>query len=284
MPASETFPELIARMRPRLHRYCARMVGSAFDGEDVTQEALAKAAVAWSAGIELPERWLMRIAHNAALDALRRRKREAAQRGEAEMDEIADARAAADARVAARASLAAFMALTPLQRGAVILADVLGHAMAETTEVLGVTEASAKAALHRGRAALRRNADVDFTPAPISPAEKLRLTAYADRFNARDFDALRTLLAEDVRLNLAPSIRLEGAADVGVYFTRYSENPSFSVRLCLAEGRPALLVSDPVNGADYVVLLEWRGEHITAVRDYRYAPYVAEAVRVEALT
>ena len=40
------FGQLAAEMRPRLHRYCARMVGSALDGEDVVQEALAKAAEA----------------------------------------------------------------------------------------------------------------------------------------------------------------------------------------------------------------------------------------------
>ena len=34
-------------MRPKLHRYCARMVGSAIDGEDVLQEALVKAIEAF---------------------------------------------------------------------------------------------------------------------------------------------------------------------------------------------------------------------------------------------
>ena len=143
--------ELMARMRPRLHRYCARMVGSAFDGEDVVQDALARAAVAYGDGVEHPERWLMRIAHNAALDALRRRRRATLRHAEADMGTIADQSAAADARVAAEASLAAFLALPPLQRGTVILGDVLGHPLAEMTEILGVTDAAAKAALRRGR-------------------------------------------------------------------------------------------------------------------------------------
>jgi RNA polymerase sigma-70 factor (ECF subfamily) len=34
---------LLAEMRPELHRYCARMVGSVIDGEDVLQDALIKA-------------------------------------------------------------------------------------------------------------------------------------------------------------------------------------------------------------------------------------------------
>jgi RNA polymerase sigma-70 factor (ECF subfamily) len=274
--------DLMARMRPRLHRYCTRMVGSAFDGEDVVQDALARAAVAWDDGVEHPDRWLLRIAHNAALDALRRRRRAALRHAEADMETIADQSAAADARVAAEASLAAFLALPPLQRGAVILGDVLGHPLAEMTEILAVTDASAKAALHRGRAALKRHAADVARPAPFSAAERARLRAYADRFNARDFDALRALLAEDVRLDLANRARLVGP-EVGAYFTRYSENPAFHVRVCLAEGRPALAISDPKLAGDYVVLLEWRGGEIAVIRDYRHAPYIAEALTLEPL-
>ncbi len=37
------FEEVMKEIRPELHRYCARIVGSAIDGEDVVQEALAKA-------------------------------------------------------------------------------------------------------------------------------------------------------------------------------------------------------------------------------------------------
>src|ERR1700733_12510847 len=99
----EAFGQLMTALRPRLHRYCSRMVGSAIDGEDVVQDALAKAAEAYpGAGvIDRPESWLFRIAHNAALDALRHRKRHAAVRSDIGLAELADAGAAADARVAA---------------------------------------------------------------------------------------------------------------------------------------------------------------------------------------
>ena len=69
------FDRLLAELRPRLHRYCARMTGSVIDGEDVLQETLVKAIEAFphTGPLANVEGWLFRIAHNAALDFLRRR-------------------------------------------------------------------------------------------------------------------------------------------------------------------------------------------------------------------
>jgi RNA polymerase sigma-70 factor, ECF subfamily len=275
----------MAELRPRLHRYCARMVGSAFDGEDVVQEALAKAAEAYPAAglIERPESWLFRIAHNAALDALRRRKRQAVG-SDAGLTELADARAAADARVAAAASLATFLRLPAAQRSCVVLMDVLGHSLAETAGILGVSLPAVKAALHRGRARLRQLAEAPDDPVPrLASPERERLRAYADRFNARDFDALRALLAEDVRLDLPNRLRLAGRREVEEYFNRYDHSSDWRLWPGLAEGRPALLVShpaDPSGATVYVVLLDWAGGRIAAIRDFRHARYVMDSLAV----
>lgn len=282
----DTLGRLMAAERPRLHRYCARMVGSAIEGEDVVQEALAKAAEALpSVGrIERPESWLLRIAHNTAVDALRRRKRQAAMVFDVEAGDMVDAAASADARVAAASSLAAFVRLPPTQRSSVVLSDVLGHSLAETAEILDVTVPAVKAALHRGRARLAEIAATpEETASRFDPAERERLRAYADRFNARDFDALRALLAEDVRLDLVNRASRAGRKDVAVYFTRYSESANWHFAPGLAEGRPALLVSDPADPAGavtYVVLLDWRDGQITFIRDFRYAPYVTDSLDV----
>ena len=267
---------LMEAMRPRLHRYCARMVGSAIDGEDVVQDALAKAAAADPGDVERPERWLFRIAHNTALDALRHRRRHEGRGADVDPDDIGDPHAYADVRVAASEALRVFLRLPAVQRSVVILVDVLGHSIAETGEILQITLASGKAALQRGRARLKTWTETPpEIPAPSSAADVARLRAYADRFNARDFDALRGLLAEDVRLDLAARGRLEGATKVSVYFSRYDQNPNWRLSLCLAEGRPALLLSD-IEVGDYVVLLVWRGDRIAAIRDFRYAPYAME--------
>src|SRR5438874_5568996 len=75
--ARAKFLELCAEIRPELHRYCARLTGSIIDGEDVVQDTLAKAYYAISVAVEMPplRPFLFRIAHNTAMDVLRRYER-----------------------------------------------------------------------------------------------------------------------------------------------------------------------------------------------------------------
>ncbi|MDB5368081.1 MAG: polymerase, sigma-24 subunit, subfamily [Rhodospirillales bacterium] len=276
----DDFSALLAELRPRLHRYCARMVGSAIDGEDVVQEALAKAAEAFpTAGrIERPESWLLRIAHNASLDALRRSKRQADLHVDLDLTEFADAGSQADARVATAASLTALLHLPPAQRSSVVLMDVLGHSLAETAEIINVSVPSVKAALHRGRARLQTFTD-DTIPM-LDAAERDRLRNYADRFNARDFDALRALLADDVKLDLVNRARFAGRKDESDNFTRYSGSSDWKFAPGIADGRPALLVRDPhTDAVTYLVLLTWKDGKIAAIRDFRYAQYIVESLR-----
>lgn len=286
---SDGLTQLMAAMRPRLHRYCTRMMGSAFDGEDVVQEALFNAAAALPAAGEIlrPESWLLGIAHNAALDALRRRKRQGLVESDEALANLADHGAQAEARVAAAASLAMFLHLSIIQRSCVVLADVLGYSLTETAAILNVSVPAVKAALHRGRGRLRELVDVSEAALPrLAEADRERLRAYAERFNARDFDALRDLLSEEVRLDLVSRTRLTGRKDVSIYFTRYAEAPSCSLAVGWAEHRPVLLVTDPTLAAArvaYVILLDWVDDRIVAIRDFRFAPYVMESLNVQRL-
>src|SRR5262249_33625620 len=88
----EAFDRLLGELRPKLHRYCARMTGSVLDGEDVVHEAIVKAMEALSqpGPIARPEAWLFRIAHNAALDFLRHRARQDAAHADEDPDMIID--------------------------------------------------------------------------------------------------------------------------------------------------------------------------------------------------
>src|ERR1700732_3549503 len=83
------FLETVTHLRPRLHRYCARMPGSVLDGEDVAQGALFEAYRKLDSFDDTRplSPWLFRIAHNRCIDFLRRREvREEAEAGVGEPD------------------------------------------------------------------------------------------------------------------------------------------------------------------------------------------------------
>src|ERR1700733_4412844 len=232
------------QLRPRLHRYCARMVGSVLDGEDIVQEALLRALESGMPDrpIENPEGWLFRIAHNLALDFLRRRARRADTQREGDVDLIVDPVDEHARREAAAASLPTFMRMPASQRSVVILFDVLEYSAEEVGEIIGSTVPAVKSILQRGRSRLRAlasHATETSTRAPLPDAERQLLRAYVDLFNSRDFDTLRTLLAADVRLDLVSRLRLQGPA-VGDYFARYGERRSWKAWPGVVEGRPAV--------------------------------------------
>jgi RNA polymerase sigma-70 factor (ECF subfamily) len=274
---------LLAGLRPKLHRYCARMVGSAIDGEDVVQDALIKAVQSFSAGrpIGNPEGWLFRIAHNTALDFLRRRNRQDALRSGEEVDMIADPADSVGNRQATAASLRTFMRLPVAQRSSVILMDVIGCSLKEVCEVMDFSLPAAKAALHRGRMRLGELAnEPEDVPRPeLSEADRARLGAYVDRFNARDFDAIRNMIADDVRLDLVNKTRMNGKAEVSRYFGNYSKAHDWRLVPGLVEGRPAILVFDPGKPSarpEYFMLLQWDVDKVAAIRDFRHASYATE--------
>lgn len=283
VPAAVGIDGLLAEMRPRLHRYCARMVGSVIDGEDVLQDALIKAVESFSSAgpIVNPGGWLFRIAHNTALDFLRRRNRQEALRSGEEVDMIADPVDILASREIASASLRTFLRLPVAQRSSVILMDVLGCSLQEVCEVMDFSLPAVKAALHRGRTRLRELAEKpDDLPHPrLSGAERDRLGAYVARFNARDFDAIRAMIADDVRLDLVNKTRMNGKAEVSRYFGNYSKVGDWHLVPGLVEGRPAILVFDPNqpgSAPKYFVLLQWSADKVATIRDFRHAPYIID--------
>jgi RNA polymerase sigma-70 factor (ECF subfamily) len=282
------FEEIVEALRPKLHRYCARMAGSAIDGEDIVQDALLKAMEAFprDGSIANPEAWLFRIAHNTALDFLRRRIRlQAVVSGQLEED-IADPGDEITRRQIAAMSLRPFMKLSPAERSSVILMDVIGYSLNEIGEIMEVTVPAAKAALHRGRTrlkALNDSGDGDAALA-LTEREHERLARYVDRFNARDFDAVRDMLAEDVRLDLVGRFVRRGKPGVSQYFGNYGGRSDWFFTVGVVEGRPAILSHHPEDAAREPVnfiLLEWEGDTISLIRDFYHARYAVEGTAME---
>jgi RNA polymerase sigma-70 factor (ECF subfamily) len=286
--ARAEFDELVKDIRPELHRYVARMVGSVIDGEDVVQEALAKAY--YSLSMLTPESnlrgWLFRIAHNKAIDHLRRTNHQPVE----QLDEYlaAEPDPPLEEKELAAVALSVFLKLAPRQRSCVILKDVLDYSLAEISEFLNATVPEIKAALHRGRTRLRelaQSVEVD-TPVSLDEPERELLVRYIDRFNARDFDAVRAMLADEVRLDLIGRLKRRGVAEVSDnYFYNYQQKDDWHFGLGLVEGRLAILAYDLHEGSRqpaYFLLITWGDAQVSVIRDYRYARYVMRDTKIAA--
>jgi RNA polymerase sigma-70 factor (ECF subfamily) len=270
--AREEFLALVGDIRPELHRYCARLTGSVIDGEDIVQETLAKGfyALAMSADVPPLRPWLFRIAHNTAIDFLKAHGKRLTD-PHADMSDVAGAAVAEIDPYATRLALSRFLALPVIQRSAVILKDVLGHSLEETAETMETTVMAVKAALVRGRAKLREAHAIEIVD---EVAQRAQLERYASMFNAKDWDGLRALIGEDCRLDLVSKSQRKGK-DVGVYYTNYAKQ-DVTVRLVRLEGHLALAAH--VGGAatpSYFMLLDFAGDELRLIRDFRYVPYIA---------
>ena len=126
------FLETVVEIRPRLHRYCARMTGSVMDGEDVVQETLFEAyrKLEQFDNSRSLGPWLFGIAHNRCIDFLRKR-------GTRLEYETAAAPPAAStsplppALGIGRAVERLVIHLPPMERACVLLKDVLDYTILE---------------------------------------------------------------------------------------------------------------------------------------------------------
>ena len=290
--ARERFLVLVEELRPDLHRYCARMTGSVIDGEDVVQETLARAYYELAELKEMPalRSWLFRIAHNRAIDYLRARARRVSEPLDEAIEFPADPSLepdnAAAREEAIHGALSRFLELAPVQRSCVILKDVFDYSLDEIAAMLGLTVPAIKAALVRGRTRLRKQStptntdeESEVLSASVSPA----LMRYAELFNRRDWDGLRTMLVDDVKLELASRFKREGRVEVGNYFTNYDGIAGWKVVPGTLDGREVLAVF--VNSNDprpsYFVQLTFSNERVAAIRDFRYMPYIVRDASIE---
>lgn len=278
---------LAGELRPELHRYCSRLVGSVIEGEDVVQDTLAKALVALDGLTETHQLrpWLFRIAHNRALDVLRSKAIRAAEPIEAAHDIIDQASPdpveTLMRQEAMKTAVSRFTELPVLQRSVIVLKDVLDEPLADIASLLGLTVDSVKAHLARGRARLRE-INEKASPPPEIKSPSPAVERYVALFNRGDWNGLRAMLADDVKLNQSTHPVRTGSAEVGMFFSIYAKIGDVWLQPAWLEGREVIAVFDGRLDAtpSYFMWLEWRESEITFIHDYKYVRYVMKGAEL----
>ncbi len=240
------FTSNVERHRHELLVHCYRMLGSLQDAEDAVQETLLRA---WRYRDSLKEGaplrpWLYRVATNTCLDAIARDKRRAVLAAKAEADDtstggpddvvwlgpIPDSvlepaippAKTPEALTLTRetieiAFLTVIQLLTPQQRAALILCDVLDWSAKDAAELLELSVPAVNSAVQRARARLREHlpsrkpawpANVD-----ASAAERDLLKKYVEATESADFRAFESILREDAIFRMPPDPEIAKGRD-----------------------------------------------------------------------
>ena len=278
------FSALAERHRRELHVHCYRMLGSFEDAEDTVQETFLRA---WRRretfeGRSTFRAWLYRIATNACLDLLAKRRPEPATGGEVLWlqpypDRLLDELPAGDADepeavAVARetielAYLVAVQHLAPRPRAVLILRDVLDWPAKDVAELLGDSVNSVNSALQRARAGMREHLPAerqDWTGGEEDAGTRELVRRFTDASVATDVEGLAAMLRDDVRCSMPPTPGLYIGRDAVV--NNWVEDGFEGMR-----GLRGVLTS--VNRQPAVAFYHWqkRGGRVPAADDRRPA-------------
>lgn len=186
-------------LRPQLYRYCRHLTRSAWDAEDLVQDALARAFATIGSLHEPPKdarAWLFRVASNLWIDRMRRVTRELPS---------PTAVAPPPDHAVREAAGTLLSQLSPQERAAVVLKDAFDSTLEEIAEILSTSVGAVKAALHRGRGKLAE-------PKQAASNEPLPevIDAFCKAFNAHDLDRVAALLLENATVEVVGASTMYG--------------------------------------------------------------------------
>ena len=245
------FERAVDAHRRELHAHCYRMLGSVQDAEDAMQEAMLRA---WRGREKLADpaalrAWLYRIATNAALDLIARRKRrllpaDYADRADPsqppgepvtesvwlepypdETLEVEDGYASPEASYEEReavelAFVAALQHLPARQRAVLILREVLGFSAQEVGETLDTSVPSVNSALQRARRTIEEKMPERSQQLTLRALGEARMREiveeYMDAMRTGDVNRVVSMLTADVAWSMPPLASWYGGPQGGI--------------------------------------------------------------------
>jgi RNA polymerase sigma factor (sigma-70 family) len=148
---------IFERYHQDLYRYCTAILGNPTDAQDALQNTMVKVLRALPGEerqVELKP-WLYRIAHNEAIELIRRR-RPAEQLGPELPARGGSLAEEAEARERLRRLMSDLEELPERQRGALVMRELAGLGFAEIAASLGTSEGVARQTLYEARLSLRQ--------------------------------------------------------------------------------------------------------------------------------
>lgn len=281
----------LAQYRGDLHRYCRRLTGNVWDGEDLMQDTLVRVFSMLGkidANLENPRAYLIRTATNLWIDRVRRSAREQAILAMEMPEEIAPPDAAAEQRDAAKAM---FQSLHPQERAAILMKDVFDLSLEETAAMLHTSVGAVKSALSRARGRL----DAKRPPASFDAPPPEIVDRFMKALSEKDMATMRALCSDELTVELVGGAQGDGWEQNKTFFTHahmvmpalgFGEKPWW--KAVDYEGERVVLgfrTLDGVEGLNEVHRLEVGGgdqgeDRIQHIRCYCFCPEtVAEVAR-----
>jgi RNA polymerase sigma factor (sigma-70 family) len=195
------FAVIFDRYQQRLYSYCASILRDRDDAADAVQNTMLRAMHALEGEQrEISVRpWLYRIAHNEAIDILRRPRTE--PHTGAEVVTVSDVEADAAVRAHLRAVLDDIRELPERQRSALVMRELSGLSYGEIGAALMTSEGGAKQAVYDARRALHdlakgRETDCDAIRRKLSDGDRRVFRGRAVRAHLMACTDCRTWQAE----------------------------------------------------------------------------------------
>ncbi|SES67739.1 RNA polymerase sigma-70 factor, ECF subfamily [Oceanobacillus limi] len=278
--ARKEFETFIKDFRKDLWKYCLNLTGSPWEAEDLAQETILKAFAQLSFVYQSvnTKSYLFRVATNQWIDQCRKSKN--IVEGDEEMfeqvlndDEIDP--------IEIRASMEYLVqSLPPRQRVSVLLVDVFKFKLAETAEMLSLTEGAVKSLIHRARKNLKEKNIQDnvLDKYKLSDFNRNIVESYIKAFNERDADKIAGLLHEGAEMEIVGVTKEFGRETIRKYsLTDWERDPAnLHASFEMLRGIPSILVYEKregqQDGLSTIHQIRTSEEQILYIKDFYFCP------------